>query len=717
MPDTIREFLVGLGFKTDEASLGRFTRAIEGATLRAKLLGDAIEGMATSAYESVTKTADNFERLYWQSQRLATSVSSIRAFSYAVSQLGGDAAQANSSLEGFGNFLKYHPGTRSLIGGRVGHSIEGEDAGKVLDEVGSYLRTLSKPQQKLQATQMHLDDLTYNAVINPGFHKWYSEELDRGNAAGVGKTAEDSVKLEQSLRGLNQAVDDLKSKAIDPLIPALKGIADWLDGWLKAHPAEAQKAALPVMGAGVGATGGGALGFLFGGGPIGALVGSAVGGMVGGDVGGIVGAANESRSPSDDLSIGGTPPAPDYAGAQKRWNQFWGKVWGGIKGGLGRFGSMGIEPADADDLPVGIGPQWNGINANLPTGGAGGAAPASAPHVNGSPISNSNPMPVRLVEDTTNGGSGGGGFGGWVKSLFGGASSGGEIGGSTGGWSGKGNAGVGGWWTPERMKYAVDRLVKEAGLTPEGAAGLVARWAAIEAPGGPTSVNSKSGATGIAQGLGARRMGYTGTYEEQVTNAIRELNGAEKRAGDILRHATTAAEAARGASAFERAEGYNSISGADNFTNATPVEKVIKAIAGLGQPKGAVSSSPNKGGSLADNLPGMTDAENESPTKGFVWVADPSNPNGGDWVMPKHGKSKVNTGANWPSAPSAWGGIESLLPVGGGASSVKNNNVSSSVVNHIHVETSDPATAAAMVGDHIDRTAQHIATNLQGAVQ
>ena len=52
MSDTIREFLVSLGFEVREDTLNRFERAIEGATLRAKLLGDAIEGMASSAAES-----------------------------------------------------------------------------------------------------------------------------------------------------------------------------------------------------------------------------------------------------------------------------------------------------------------------------------------------------------------------------------------------------------------------------------------------------------------------------------------------------------------------------------------------------------------------------------------------------------------------------------------------------------------------------------------
>ena len=125
MSDTIREFLVALGFEVREDTLNRFERAIEGATLRAKLLGDAIEGMASSAAESVVKTADNFERLYWQAKRLNTSVADINAFAYAVGQMGGNVEQAKSSLEGFGQYLKYNAGTRNLVSQRLGHRMKG----------------------------------------------------------------------------------------------------------------------------------------------------------------------------------------------------------------------------------------------------------------------------------------------------------------------------------------------------------------------------------------------------------------------------------------------------------------------------------------------------------------------------------------------------------------------------------------------------------------
>jgi hypothetical protein len=57
------------------------------------------------------------------------------------------------------------------------------------------------------------------------------------------------------------------------------------------------------------------------------------------------------------------------------------------------------------------------------------------------------------------------------------------------------------------------------------------------------------GATGIAQWLGPRKACVKrGDFEGQLKHAIDELNGSEKRAGDVLRNAKTAQEAATGAS-------------------------------------------------------------------------------------------------------------------------------------------------------------------------
>lgn len=136
-----------------------------------------------------------------------------------------------------------------------------------------------------------------------------------------------------------------------------------------------------------------------------------------------------------------------------------------------------------------------------------------------------------------------------------------------------------GWWTTDKQQYAVNYLMKNAGLSEIGARGLVARWAHVEAAKGPGEVNPQSGAMGIAQWLGSRKKGVElGNFENQLAHAARELNTSEKRAGDVLRNAKTAEEAARGASIYERAEGYNPSTGLDNFTQKTL--KNIPNIAG-----------------------------------------------------------------------------------------------------------------------------------------
>lgn len=126
-----------------------------------------------------------------------------------------------------------------------------------------------------------------------------------------------------------------------------------------------------------------------------------------------------------------------------------------------------------------------------------------------------------------------------------------------------------GWWTPDRINQAVNHLQQNAGLSPMGAKGLVARWAGVESRGGPSSVNPTSGAIGIGQWLGARKNGVPSDFQGQLNHVTNELNTTESAAAKRLRNAQTPEEAATGASMYERAEGYNPATGRDNFVNPT----------------------------------------------------------------------------------------------------------------------------------------------------
>ena len=143
---------------------------------------------------------------------------------------------------------------------------------------------------------------------------------------------------------------------------------------------------------------------------------------------------------------------------------------------------------------------------------------------------------------------------------------------NSGGDPGKTHAGKRGWWTDERQAHAYDVLTKEGGLTDLGAKALISRWKNVEATNGPTDSNNKGGGhIGIAQ-WGRSRQKETGVtldtdFDGQLHAAIKELNTTEKKSKEILNNATTAAEAARGAATFERAEGWNGHT--DNFQNKT----------------------------------------------------------------------------------------------------------------------------------------------------
>ena len=198
---------------------------------------------------------------------------------------------------------------------------------------------------------------------------------------------------------------------------------------------------------------------------------------------------------------------------------------------------------------------------------------------------------------------------------------------------GGGSAGVGGWWTPERMQYATDRLEKEAGLTHAGAAGLVARWSGIEASGGPTSSNNIGGGHwGIGQ-WDAARGGHEmakASFEDQVSHAIGELNGPEKIAGDALRSAKTPEDGARGASMYERAEHYDPKTGVDDHTARTPVKAVLNAIDG---------AKPAAKTEIAANVPSKAatpeEAETDAPGGGFRLPGqDPASVGAGPAVTP-----------------------------------------------------------------------------------
>lgn len=108
--ETIKDFLVSLGFQVDEAGSRKFNAVVAGTTLQVVKMGAAVEGAALSILAYTAKIASGLDQLYWSSQRTGATVAGIQQIGYAVSQLGGTAEGARSSLESLARFMRNSPG-------------------------------------------------------------------------------------------------------------------------------------------------------------------------------------------------------------------------------------------------------------------------------------------------------------------------------------------------------------------------------------------------------------------------------------------------------------------------------------------------------------------------------------------------------------------------------------------------------------------------------
>jgi len=188
--ETIREFVAGMGFELNEADQRRFYEAIEGATLRARLLGDALELMAKAAVGKVGEVATQFEALYNQAQRLGTTGPSIRAFDYAVRQVHGSVEGANAALESFGEFLKnLPPQAAENLAKQLKIPIEDtKDRAKFLLDIYERLSHMPAYLANQFRETYHLGGWSdFQQILSDpqGAIKAFEEEKKRQNAAGI----------------------------------------------------------------------------------------------------------------------------------------------------------------------------------------------------------------------------------------------------------------------------------------------------------------------------------------------------------------------------------------------------------------------------------------------------------------------------------------------------------------------------------------------------
>lgn len=232
--DVIKEFLVSLGFDLNATSQKRF---VDGISLADK----AVLGITASLAgftAALLATANGMERLFFVSQRTQASVQGIRSLQYAVTNLGGSADDALSSIEGIAKFMRTNPGGEGFLGalGVRTRSSNGQlrDTVDILSDLGKQFASMPYYQAARRASLLGIDEKTLQALIR-GVGEFSDEYRKMTHDLGfdsdqAAKTSHGFMVQLRGLRGeLGLVSDAFFTTFAEKLTPVIERARKWIE--------------------------------------------------------------------------------------------------------------------------------------------------------------------------------------------------------------------------------------------------------------------------------------------------------------------------------------------------------------------------------------------------------------------------------------------------------------------------------------------------------
>ncbi|EMM5894242.1 hypothetical protein V8953_08920 [Klebsiella michiganensis] len=231
--ETLKDFLISLGFKVDEAGARKFDAVVAGTTLKAIELGVKVEAAALSVVAFTAKIASGLDDLYWASQRTGATVEGIKQIGYAVSQVGGSVDGARGSLENLARFMRNNPGAEGFLN-RLGVQTRDasgnmRDMATIFTGVGQRLSTMPYYRANQYAQMLGLDENTLMAMRR-GIGQFSGEYTAMAKAIGYNAdvAAVSSNKFMTSLRSFGLMAGMARDKIGSSLADGLAGSLDRL---------------------------------------------------------------------------------------------------------------------------------------------------------------------------------------------------------------------------------------------------------------------------------------------------------------------------------------------------------------------------------------------------------------------------------------------------------------------------------------------------------
>ncbi|MFG1417171.1 D-alanyl-D-alanine carboxypeptidase family protein [Xanthobacter sp. V0B-10] len=259
MTETIKDYLVTLGFKVEKGEEARFKDILSGVAKTAAGIAAALSAAGVAITATVLKVASDFDSLYFAAMRSNATVASIKSLSYALSQVGGSSGQAAAAIDGVATAIRTSPGIEGLLNSLGVATRENgrlKDTAAIIDGI---VETLGKKPYYVSAQiagVLGIDEKSFQVLVTqwPKI-KAFQDEYNR-QAASLGvdpdKAAESSNRLMTSFRQLSTTVSLVMDKIVTDLQPVLSQYLKEFGEWVASHSEEIRSAILMIVEAVVG---------------------------------------------------------------------------------------------------------------------------------------------------------------------------------------------------------------------------------------------------------------------------------------------------------------------------------------------------------------------------------------------------------------------------------------------------------------------------------
>lgn len=247
MADSIKEFLVSIGYSFDEAGAKEWGKSLAKVTKAMAAIAAVVASAETAIIALVRRVTADLEATQWTADRAGSSAATLKSLDYALKQTGGGAITA--PVEALAAALRTTPGLEGLLK-RLGVAVREKTAeGDRLRDTGEILLDFIDATKRVPyvvgyqyAEWFGISEKDYDHLRRNSEEIRRFAEADKAKASAMGldrkKLAASSALAMQSYRSLSMQIGAVIDGLVMSITPDIVKIIDDLNGWLKAHQGE-----------------------------------------------------------------------------------------------------------------------------------------------------------------------------------------------------------------------------------------------------------------------------------------------------------------------------------------------------------------------------------------------------------------------------------------------------------------------------------------------